>query len=323
MSVSKTGAKKYRYILKWVIWVVLVQVVLINISAALYAHKLSHFYDKPGKVSSSQNIFGKTWKLFVGPKFYKNTNEPEPSFDYQTVQLKISEDINIDAWYSQADSSRTCVIFFHGISANKSFLSKEASLFRKWGYNVMLVDFRAHGRSGGNNSSFGVHETEEVQKSFEWARSNGNDNIILYGLSLGAGVCIKAVSENKVQPKAIIADMPFGSLQQHLAAKARSLGFPSEPFATLVTMWIGIERGFNGFNHKVSEYAKNVNCPILVQWGEKDSYVSRDEVNSVYRNLSSKEKNLVIYPAADHQSYLEVDVNAWETHVQAFMKSLQ
>jgi uncharacterized protein len=323
MNITKTRTKRYRYILKWVIWVLLVQLVLINISAAFYAHKLSHFYEPPTKIISSQNIFSKTWKLFVGPRFYKNTIEPEPAFPYETIQLKTSDNILIDAWYGKADSSQTCIIFFHGITTNKSFLSKEASIFRSWGYNVMLVDLRAHGKSGGSTSSFGVRETDEVQRSFEWALANGNEKIILYGISLGAGVCIKAVSENKIQPLAIIADMPFGSLHQHLAAKARNLGFPSEPFATLVTLWMGIERGFNGFRHQVSEYAKNVHCPVLVQWGEQDSYVSRDEVNDVYENLASQHKKMVVYPGADHQSYLEVDVNAWQKQVRSFLETLQ
>ncbi|MBL7748533.1 MAG: hypothetical protein JNM19_13950, partial [Chitinophagaceae bacterium] len=55
---------------RWVLWVLLVQFILINISAALYAHKFTHLY-APEQVrtsQSSQNIFTKTWRLFSGPR---------------------------------------------------------------------------------------------------------------------------------------------------------------------------------------------------------------------------------------------------------------
>jgi alpha-beta hydrolase superfamily lysophospholipase len=183
----------------------------------------------------------------------------------------------------------------------------------------LLVDFRAHGKSEGNNSTFGVKETDEVEKACNWARSRGNENIFLYGISLGAGVCIKAVSENKVQPVAIIADMPFGSLHEHLKSRARSLGFPSEPFGFLVTMWMGIEKGNNGFRHDVSAYAKKVNCPVLVQWGTKDPFVSQSEVESVYDNLASPNKKLVLYEEAGHESFASHDPVNWQRHVESFL----
>jgi alpha-beta hydrolase superfamily lysophospholipase len=87
-------------------------------------------------------------------------------------------------------------------------------------------------------------------------------------------------------------------------------------------MWMGIERGFNGFKHRVPDYAKNVHCPVLVQWGEKDSYVSREEVNRVFENLASPQKKMVVYPGADHESFLSVDPIAWQNQVQSFIKSL-
>ena len=322
MNKTNTGTKKYRYLLKWIFWVLLAQLVLINISAALYAYKLTHFYEGAPRHASSKNIFKKTWKLFVGPKFYKNTAEPEPPFPIRTISLKTDNDILIDAWYSTMDSSRTCIIFFHGITVNKSYYISEAAMMRQMGYNVMLVDLRAHGRSGGNTSTFGMKETDEVQKAYNWALANGNDRIILYGGSLGAAICIKAVAEKKVQPAAIIADMPFGSLHHHLVAKASNLGFPSEPFATLVTMWMGFEKGFNGFDHDVSDYARKVNCPALIQWGEEDSYVNRKEVMGVYQNLASPMKKFVSYPHADHESLLKIDPDEWQYQIQTFINSL-
>lgn len=318
----KNRTSQIRSYIKWILWVLLVQTILVNISASIYAYKFTHFYDEPVQTQPNKNIFQKTWKLFVGPKFYKNTVESPPSFPYENVILKTPDSISLDAWYSSIDSAKACVVFFHGITVNKSYLDKEASMFRQWGYNILMVDFRAHGKSEGHTSSFGMKETREVQQAFEYAKKRGNEKIILYGVSLGAGVCIKAVAELGLKPSAIIADMPFGTLHEHLKSRARVLGFPEEPFATLVTFWIGIERGYNGFKHSIAGYAKDVHCPVLVQWGEKDQYVRRSEIDKVFENLGSSEKKLVIYPDADHESFLSVDPNKWTKEVNDFMNGI-
>ena len=320
---QKTRIKKWRYYLKWTLWVLLVQIILVNISGAIYAYKFTHFYDHPPTVTSSQNILNKTWKLFVGPSFYKNVYEPEPSFPYESISLKTSDDILIDGWYSPTDSSKGCVILIHGYTTNKSYLVNEAAKFKQWGYTVLLIDLRAHGKSSGHTTSFGIKETEEVSKAFEFAQAKGHKRIILYGISLGAGICIKTVAENnQVRPFAIIADMPFGTLHNHFRSRARTLGFPTEPFAFLVTMWIGVERGFNGFRHNIALYAKNVKCPVLLEWGANDRFVMQSEMDNLYVNLASTNKKLVIYPDAGHYSFLQADQAEWEKQMQAFLASL-
>ena len=319
---QKTKTKNFRYYLRWILWILAAQIILANISASIYAYKFTHFYNAPAPTVSSQNVFNKTWKLFVGPKFYKDTNESEPSFAYERIQLKTSEGIPIDAWYSKTDSSKSCVILVHGYSVNKSHFEAEATMFKKWGYSVLLFDLRGHGRSGGNTITYGMKESDELEKAYEFAKQRGNSRIIAYGVSLGAVICIKAVAAGEIHPDAIILDAPFGSLHEHFKGRARMLGFPSEPFASLTTFWIGIEKGYNGFQHDAGVYAKKVNCPVLLQWGTKDPIVTRAEIESIFENLSSKKKKLVIYSDADHGSFLERDPFNWEREIQAFLKEV-
>lgn len=320
---QETKTRNFRYYLKWTLWVIVIQLVLANISASIYAYKFTHFYDPPAPAFSAKGIVHKTWKLFVGPNFYKDTAEPKLPFACEDVHLETSGHVPIDAWYSATDTSRACIILVHGYSTNKSYWANEAPMFKKWGYSVLLLDIRGHGKSGGNITSFGVKETDELSKAVEFAKAKGNSKIILYGASLGAEICIKAEAEHKVHADAIIADMPFGSLHHHFKARARVLGFPSEPFASLITFWIGVEQGYNGFQHDVSSYAKKTSCPILLQWGEKDEFVSREETESIFKNLSAKNKKLAVYPNAGHTSFLREDPFAWEREVGAFLQSIQ
>jgi alpha-beta hydrolase superfamily lysophospholipase len=303
---QRTHRQRLRKYIIWIAWILVIQFTLANISAAIYAYKFTHFYSDPPPYNSSQNIFVKTWKLFSGPNIYKVSLDTITPPGYEKIKFQTNNGLAIDGWYGKADTAKGCIIFFHGITNNKASLLKEADEFKHSGYNVLLIDFRAHGNSAGKKSSFGYKETDEAGKAFEFAQLKGNRNIILYGSSLGSVVLMKAIAEKKVSPSAIIVDMPFGSLQDHLKARARVLGFPSQPFAFLVTLWMGIENGYNGFNHQTYDYAEKINCPVLLQWGDRDMYVTREEIKGIYKNLPASKKKLVVYPGANHQSFFAV-----------------
>jgi uncharacterized protein len=320
---EKKTRRRLPSVFRWIGWVLLFQLVLFNISAAIYAHRLTHFYNDPSLQGShsSGNIFRKTWKLFTGPKFPKSVIRQTPSFSYDTVRIKRSNGDLIDAWYGEPDSmARGTVIMFHGLSASKSYMVREAATFRLMGYRVMLVDFRAHGNSDGQNSTIGQKETEEVQLAFNYIQSKGEKSIYLWGVSMGAVAVAHSVAEEMVRPSGIILELPFASLQSHLKARARVLGFPQQPFAFLVTGWIGIERGFNGYRHSTTSYAKKINCPVLVQYGAKDTYVLKSEIDGIVEAIPGNRKEQVGYEEAGHESLLMSDPDQWKKTIGSFLQ---
>ena len=318
---SRTNRKKVRSAFKWILWVLLIQFLLINISAILYAYKLTHFYSPSlAKKAPSKNIFTKTWKLFRGPKFKKTIETNYPHFPYETVQLITGTGNVIESWSMRSDSSKGSVILIHGLGANKAFMLDQAYEFRYLGYNVMLVDLRAHGNSDGNTTTLGVRESEEVKLAYDYLTKKGDKKIILYGISLGAVVAAKAVHDFQLQPSSIILDMPFGNLQKLLEGRARMLGFPEEPFGMLVTFWCGAERGFNGFRHTTSRYVQTIKCPVLIQYGALDKLVTPEEINCVFKHVASNNKKLVIYEDAGHESFLVHHPERWRQEISDFLR---
>ncbi|MEO7769322.1 MAG: alpha/beta hydrolase, partial [Ferruginibacter sp.] len=274
---KKTGSRrKIPSIFRWILWVMLVQVILFNISAALYAYKFTHFYRDPSLQSerAEGNVFTKTWRLFSGPKFSKSVITQFPGFPVDTLTFETKNGDLIDAWYGKTDTvTKGTVLIFHGVTINKGQMLPEASEFRYMGYNVLLVDFRAHGNSTGFTTTLGYKEEEEVKLAYEYVAAQGEKNIILWGSSMGAVAITKAVTEFELKPAGVILEMPFASLKDHLKARARMYGFsgfPENPFSFFVTWWIGIERGFNGFKHRTTDYAAKLTCPVLLQWGGLD-----------------------------------------------------
>lgn len=317
--------RKITFFLRWILWVLLVQFILFNISAALYAYKFTHVYDDLSlrNASANHNIFVKTWRVFTGPRQPKSFITEAPVFKYDTVALKTSGGIQIDAWYSQPDSSaKGTVILFHGIMANKGMLITEASEFRYQGYNVMMLDFRAHGNSTGNTTTIGIKEAEEVKLAYDYLMQKGEKNIFLFGSSMGAVVVSKAVADYDLKPAGVFLEMPFGSMLSYIRSRLRGMGFSSiivKPFSFFVTFWMGTERGFKAFRHRTADYAAHIKCPVLMQWGSDDSYVLKRETDKIYQAIASPNKKLVVYDHAGHESLLQNDPVKWRKEVEKFL----
>jgi alpha-beta hydrolase superfamily lysophospholipase len=319
--------KKVFAILRWIAWVLLIQFILINVMAALYAHKLTYFFDDAElkNANQSRNIFSKTWKLFTGPRYPKSQIREEPAFPYETVRFETSGGHVIEAWYSHTSDtvSAGAFILLHGIGGAKDNLLDEAEAFLDMGYHVLMLDFRAHGNSNGNKTYFGFRETEEVKLVYDYLIQKGHSKIFLFGSSMGAVTAMKAIQEYKLNVNGIIAEAPFASLVSHLKAKAVNLGFPSQPFAILTTFWIGVERGYNGWGYRTSKYAKKIHCPLLLQWGRQDAYVKEWETSCIYESVPSENKKLVIYEDGMHESLFRRDRTKWKTEVSNFLNAIR
>ncbi len=321
---NQTPKRRLPSAFRWIIWVLLVQFVLFNISAAFYAYKFTHVYDDPAlrHEPPNKNIFIKTWRLFTGPRQPRSVITESPVFPIDTVILKTQNGVLIDAWYAKPDSAaKGTVILFHGIGANKGMLIPEASEFLYLGYNILLVDLRAHGNSGGHTTTIGVIESEEVKLAYDYVLQQGEKNIFLYGSSMGAVVVAKAIADYDLKLAGAILEMPFASLQSHLRARARVQGFEAftqRPFAFMVTFWIGLERGFNGFKHQTARYGAKINCPVLMQAGAIDEYVLKYETDEVYSAIASPQKKLVMYDRAGHESLLRNDPAKWRIEIEQF-----
>lgn len=314
---------RFKKIFRWIIRVVIFQLILINISAAFHAYRITHYYNDDrvrNLPTSSGTFFLRTWRLMVGRKFSKSQIVYYPPGPYDSVQLFTSSKNKIDGWWMKADSAIGTVILFHGLSSNKGFALNEANEFLAMGYNTLLIDFRAHGQSGGIACTIGMKEAEEVKLAYDYVKSKGEKNIILWGMSMGAVSITRAVYDYNILPQKIILEMPFERLQDHIRARARVFGFPNEPFGFFVTFWTGLEQGYWGFGHQTTKYVRQISCPVLLQWGAKDEYVLKKETENIFKNISSK-KTLIEYPEAGHVSLLNADTEKWRNAVAGFLKN--
>ena len=255
-----------------------------------------------------------------GVKYSKLPITAKPDHAYKTFHVTTADGILLEGWYLPKDSAKGTVILFHGHGGNKGGALTEADNFYTFGYNVCLVDFRAHGNSGGTICTIGYKESLDVKATYDYVKSKGEKNIILWGISLGAATITKAMTDFKnVQPSKVILEMPFGSLTAAVKGRLRVMHLPAQPLTTLLTFWGGAEQGFWAFDHRPSEYARNIQVPVLLQWGKNDVRVTREETDEILKNLNSTTKELVVYNNTGHQSLAKNEPEKWKTTVKSFL----
>ena len=148
--------------------------------------------------------------------------------------------------------------------------------------------------------------------------SKGEENIYLFGSSMGAVAIMKAMQEYDLKAKGLILECPFGSMYKTTCARFRAMNAPTFPMASLLVFWGGVQSGYWAFGHQPTEYAKNINCPTLILYGEKDQNVSREEIDEIFSNLKEN-KILKTYPEAGHENYLIRYKDRWVSDVEEFL----
>jgi alpha-beta hydrolase superfamily lysophospholipase len=319
---DKKASSKFARILKWTGRVLIAQLILINISAAFHASRITHYYygdEVRNQKSSEGKPLLRTWRMMTGRKLAKSIIQYYPTVPYDTVQLTTANGIKLESWYMKADSAKGTVILFHGLNSNKGNVLNEAYSFISFGYNTLLVDLRGHGNSGGIVNTIGNKESEEVKLAFDYVSGTGEKNIVIWGMSLGAVIIARAIWQYDLKPQKIILEMPFDRLQDHIRARARISGFPGEPFGFFVTFWTGLEQGYWGYGHRTERYVGKINCPVLLQWGNNDEYVLKKETERIFTAITSSKKQLEVYNGAGHWPLVSANELKWRKTVNEFL----
>jgi alpha-beta hydrolase superfamily lysophospholipase len=304
---------------KRILWFLAIAFIAVNVISFFHAWQFTHFdtdVKERTKDAKELSFLAKANVLFTGVDNPRPVNKKLPARPFTSVKIKSSE--LLDCWYIPVDSAKATMIMFHGFAGEKSSLLERAEEIVKLGYNVFLVDFAGSGGSGGNSTSIGYHEAQQVKDVFEFVKQNYPGNIFLFGTSMGSAAILKAIDDNHFDVKGIVIECPFGSLYKTVGARFKMMGVPSFPMASFLCFWGGVINGYWAFSHNPSEYAKGVSSPTLLLYGQQDERVTQEETDLIFENLSG-EKTVKNYPGAGHDVFIESNREEWAGDVREFL----
>lgn len=240
---------------------------------------------------------------------------------YEKIEIRARDGVRLAARYYHVADGAPLEIEFHGYrgSAVRDFSAGNA-LARSQGRNVLLVDQRAHGRSGGWTISLGVRERYDcLDWVAEAVRRFGTDvRILLTGVSMGAATVLMAsgldLPDNVV---GIVADCPFSSPEAIVRKLCREYRLPEAVMLPLIRLGARLFGRFRLDGASSVEAVRRSRVPVLLIHGEDDRFVPCEMSREIAANAPDAE--LLIVPGAGHALSCMVDAPRYSRAVEEFV----
>ena len=188
-----------------------------------------------------------------------NYSNDEINFDYEEVWINTKRDIKLKSWFIKKDlNNYKTLIFFHGNAGNLFNRVHKLNELNKLDINILIVSWRGFSDNPGKPTEQNLYN--DAKMSIKWLNNLGinNNQIILYGESLGTGVAVELGQENIFN--SIILESPFTSI-----AKAAKIYYPYLPINLL------LKDRYDSID-KISRITK----PILIMHGMKDDIIPQE-----------------------------------------------
>lgn len=133
---------------------------------------------------------------------------------YQDVNFAAADDVPLHAWFLPADSPRGTVLFLHGNAENISTHIASVAWLPAAGFQVLLLDYRGYGRSGGKPTVDGAQLDIDAALAHLLARPDVDaGRIVLLGQSLGGALAVRYAGEGprRGRLRAVVIDSAFAS----------------------------------------------------------------------------------------------------------------
>ena len=198
----------------------------------------------------------------------------------QDLRIKSVDDMNMRAWYLPAEKeTNKFVICVHGHKCNgpDEFSHMMPLYHYDLGYNYLLPDLTAHGRSDGKYIGFGSFDSKNILRWVDYLidRFGEDIEIVLHGISMGAAtVMLCNEMDPPKQVKAVIEDCGYTSAYDEMNYTLKDMiGFKFPPLVKMASAVCKIKAGyFFGDADPLGNMSKAKN-PMLFIHGEADTYV--------------------------------------------------
>ncbi|MCW5515186.1 alpha/beta hydrolase [Muriicola sp. Z0-33] len=207
---------------------------------------------------------------------------------FDEIFLTAADDAVLNGLHFKNEAPKGTILYFHGNAGDLSRWGNIVTFFVDKGFDVIVMDYRTYGKSSGTLSEAALYK--DGQLFYDYALDHYQEqNIILYGRSLGTGIASKLASQN--QPRQLILETPYYSL----------LDLAIKRFPFLPVKW------FLKYQLPSNEYTQLVKCPINIFHGTDDKVVPYDSGERLFNSLNIKQKQFISVPDGEHNNLVDFD----------------
>lgn len=303
-------------------WLLFLLITIIVILLALYRLYRSVFCNPQRKRPDAHNIPESTLYKEYREVMAEAVDDMECT-PFEEVSILSADGYRLYGRLYIMEEAAPLMIFFHGYHGVYAWDGYGFfKICKSNGINILMVDERAHGKSGGNAITFGIKERYDCKLWIDYAaeRFGENKDLLLAGVSMGASSVIMASELGFPKSvKAVIADCGYSEPAAIIKEIIKKMKLPVEAAYMIVKISAQIFGHFNLEEAAALQAVKKIQIPILFIHGKSDSVVPVYMCNQLYENCQSTGKLLII-DGADHANSAMTDYEAYENAVVEFLK---
>ena len=228
----------------------------IILTVSIYLVLLIFLYFYQGKLLYHPNVNSYTEVDNLIPKIEK-------------VSIPTSDNLNLLGWFHKKDISKKTILFLHGNAGSLENRIYKLNHFENFDLNFLIIAWRGFSGNSGKPNEKGLYD--DAKSAVNWLKSKGikEENIILYGESLGSAVAIEIAQNKKFA--GIVLESPFTSM-----VEMGKKHYPIFPVSFL------LKDRYESINK-----IKNIHIPVLVMHGKKDSIVPFEMGKKIFTSANS------------------------------------
>jgi len=224
-----------------------------------------------------------------------------PPFTEHFLQLPDGGRINL-LWFTAPERGSTdprkVIVYYHGNSDNLARWGVHAKTFAKYGYDLIIYDFRGYGKSTGRRSEATLLQDADSIYAFA-KRRYAEKNILVYGRSLGTGLAAHVAAAHA--PAQLILETPYNNLVR-VARYHIPLLPEAWPYA---------------YTLRTDEVLGRVRCPITILHGTNDAVVPYASAAALKPLLTAGRDTFITLAGAGHRN-----LNTYEVYHSALARIL-
>lgn len=245
---------------------------------------------------------------------------------FRSLAVTAPDGVVLDAWFRPARlPHRPIGVVLHGLDDEKGFGLRVAELDADRERNWLLLDLRAHGRSGGDVCTYGCLERDDVSLAVSAALERGGTfaapRAAVYGMSLGGAVALLAAARDP-RITAVFSQSAFSELRTSVAEYFERLaGFRSDFLVGLALRRAEAISALRVDEASPRAAAESLTIPLVIAHGTADTFVPPHHARRLAEAARHAPRELYWIDGAGHLDVWKAGGAEYRERVRAFFES--
>jgi hypothetical protein len=228
--------------------------------------------------------------------------------DFEEVYLDTGNGERIHGWYVPA-KGRTAMLWLHGNAGNiGDRLDNIAIAHDRLDVNILVIDYRGYGKSGGRPSERAMYEDAEAALTYlREVKGYETGDIVLFGRSLGGAVAAELASRYPV--RGLILESTFTSVPD-MARRAHPV------LSRVVPPRVVLRSRYDSLS-KIG----SVESPLLVIHGDADELIPVEMGRTLYESANAPKQLYVVEGGTHNDTHLVGGESYYDT-LRAWLNGL-